>query len=486
MVAGAGGTTSSGVAGSGGALYGLDGSGTEGATQLAVSPKQSSGYGDARFGVSNGGCSGGNGYYPAGGATCASGSGGGSSFISGHKGAVAITSNNSLTPRNNSLGSPCTESNAIHDVKCSYHYSNKVFTNTQMIAGIGNMPNYNNTATMLGNDGHGHAKITFIGPTVNITLNTDGGSGCSSTHVVVGQKVGELCQPIKTGYSFNTWRDLNGNIITKDTVYSASMGTTFTARYGTCAYSVGKTWTYATTGNTQTLTIPCDGTYKLEVYGAQGGSNYGTGGLGGYSYGNYRAIKGNSLYIYVGGQPTTITNGGYNGGSVGVYDSVSLFGYSSGGGATDIRSVPVDYDANDSLHYRIIVAGGGGGGAFYGTGVPGGTGGGLVGGNIYYAQYSYATTYNTSTNHGADQTYSGAANTDTYELEIGVRQGTKGTGAWYAGGGGYYGGAFYAASNRIYGGAGGSGYIGGVLNGSSSAGQRSGNGYVRITLQSIN
>ena len=47
-------------------------------------------------------------------------------------------------------------------------------------------------------------------------------------------------------------------------------------------------------------------------------------------------------------------------------------------------------------------------------------------------------------------------------------------------GGGYYGGA--SGYCHGYSGAGGSGYIGGVTGGSMSNGQRTGNGYARITL----
>ena len=62
------------------------------------------------------------------------------------------------------------------------------------------------------------------------------------------------------------------------------------------------------------------GTYKLETWGAQGGSaneNY-VGGYGGYAVGNISLNKGDTLYINVGGQgntnPNTITSvdGGYN------------------------------------------------------------------------------------------------------------------------------------------------------------------------------
>ena len=53
--------------------------------------------------------------------------------------------------------------------------------------------------------------------------------------------------------------------------------------------SKGDSWNYGYTGNVQTFTAPVDGTYQLEVWGAQGGGilleNGATGGLGGYSSG---------------------------------------------------------------------------------------------------------------------------------------------------------------------------------------------------------
>ncbi len=64
-----------------------------------------------------------------------SGAGGGSSFISGHTGCVAILSQNSTTPRSDSKGATCKDGTT--DITCSYHYSNIIFKNTIMIDGEG-------------------------------------------------------------------------------------------------------------------------------------------------------------------------------------------------------------------------------------------------------------------------------------------------------------------------------------------------------------
>lgn len=167
-------------------------------------------------------------------------------------------------------------------------------------------------------------------------------------------------------------------------------------------------------GSVQTLSVPYTGKYKLEVWGAQGGS-YSTyyGGLGGYSYGTISLTKGATLYVYVGGQPVSTSStsaaiaGGYNGGGqarVHSYSGTTTY-CQAGGGASDIRV------GQDSLYARVIVAGGGGGSASlndattkYGGGTSGGSsvsgfvgtqtaaGQGAsfgVGGNGYISGYNY-------------------------------------------------------------------------------------------------
>jgi hypothetical protein len=110
---------------------------------------------------------GGGGYYGGGTMNCGVGGGGGSSYISGYKGCVAISSSTSLTPRNDASGTQCTETSAASDITCSYHYSGKVFTNAEMIAGNASMPTHDGTSTMTGNSGNGYAKITYLGSSIN-------------------------------------------------------------------------------------------------------------------------------------------------------------------------------------------------------------------------------------------------------------------------------------------------------------------------------
>ena len=112
---------------------------------------------------------GGGGYFGggAGGATrgIVSSGAGGSSYISGYQGAVAVKSQNDISPK-----AGCAQGTI--DVTCSYHYSGKVFTDTVMKAGNQSMPTYNGGETMVGNTGNGHAKITLLDSNEIMLSNT--------------------------------------------------------------------------------------------------------------------------------------------------------------------------------------------------------------------------------------------------------------------------------------------------------------------------
>lgn len=113
------------------------------------------------------------------------------------------------------------------------------------------------------------------------------------------------------------------------------------------------------TGAVQSTTLT-RGKYKLQVWGAQGGSYSSSykGGYGGYSEGILTLNKETEVFIYVGGQSKTFTgstasSGGFNGGGDGASSPDSHA--QGGGGGTDIRI------GTDSLYARVIVAGGGAG-----------------------------------------------------------------------------------------------------------------------------
>lgn len=250
------------------------------------------------------------------------------------------------------------------------------------------------------------------------------------------------------------------------------------------------------TGDSQTFTTKYDGSYKVELWGAQGGSMTGTGyrsdgssrgeltytgGKGAYTNGAINFIKGTNIYLYIGGKgPDNISlnsctggdTGGYNGGGI-LSSSQCIYG-TQGGGATDIRITDGVWNNFNSLKSRIIVAAGGGGANFrnqgYGEG-NGGDGGSLVGINGYealvegsYFRTDWANGYEIGT--GATQKSGGYSVVHYLNGTIGEERNNSHSGFFgYAtqignqsgGGSGYYGGG----SNGHGGAGGGSSFISG-------------------------
>ena len=235
----------------------------------------------------------------------------------------------------------------------------------------------------------------------------------------------------------------------------------------------GAVWDFPYTGAVQTITLG-KGTYKLEVWGAEGGSystSYATGGKGGYSYGTITLTdKSTTLYVYSGGQGSAYTTSTYTSQGGGGFNGGGNAGYrgGGGGGASDIRI------GQDSLYARVIVAGGGGGAYSYSSTykAAGGYGGGTSGASGSY----YSSSYSSWVGKGGSQTAGGAAGTGS-STNYNGKAGTFGIGgntgykynstSYYssgAGGGGWYGGGGagnYSSSSRTRacGGGGGSGYI---------------------------
>ena len=236
----------------------------------------------------------------------------------------------------------------------------------------------------------------------------------------------------------------------------------------------------------QTYTVTANGRYKLEVWGAAGGSptsginDNSHGGLGGYTKAEVNLKKDEVLYIVVGGKGSNNSpqgrvdsayvdanvkedgsindivkengpKGGYNGGGD------SAVGLSSGGGATHIAKVNgLLKDIYSSRDKVIIVAGGGGGGGVYtpgegngfgsSTDARGGSGGGTKGQNGYDSGVVMTGTNYTS--------YSGLGGTQDKGYAFGVGEGNETS---VGAGGGWYGG--YSSSEDYKGAGGGSGYI---------------------------
>lgn len=229
-----------------------------------------------------------------------------------------------------------------------------------------------------------------------------------------------------------------------------------------CEYSVGKTWIFDYTGGEQEFIIPCSGNYKIELWGAQGGSMSGyTGGKGAYTAGSVHLNQNSNIYIYIGGAGSdTDYSGSYNGGGI-ILDGQIIFG-KNGGGSTDIRLIDGQWNDFNSLKSRIMVAAGGGGANnrnfeiddyWYGAG-NGGAGGSLIGINgespaSTHTNPETGLTYGWNYGTGGTQTKGGSQITnDTQYSEI-LTDSWKSVGQFgYAqqyqnqtgGGSGYYGG----------------------------------------------
>lgn len=118
---------------------------------------------------------------------------------------------------------------------------------------------------------------------------------------------------------------------------------------------------FAYTGTVQEFIAPCNGRYKLEVWGAYGGGDVTKDqvpGAGAYVTGVVNLKKDEKLYVYVGEHPTT-PKGVWNGG--GLNSNGTTYLNYPGGGATDIALNNAEWDSDAHLYSRILVAGGGGG-----------------------------------------------------------------------------------------------------------------------------
>lgn len=255
---------------------------------------------------------------------------------------------------------------------------------------------------------------------------------------------------------------------------------------------------FAYTGGVQSVVVPHTALYKLEVWGASGGRN---GGNGGYSIGYKKLSKGTTLYICVGGQGgtsseggivwTSVAYGGYNGGGNGSCGQSAIAG--AGGGATHIALVTGTLAGIGKTSFvnngnGLIVAGGGAGGADTFVGGYGGSGGGTNGGDGSGQGSGYNGSGGTQTSGaGFGQGGSGSMTfDDTYFRQVVG----GGGGGFYGGHGGHTDGMGGGGASARAGG-GGSGWTGGtpqityrgrvytpiMYNGSSA-----GHGKAKITL----
>ncbi|MCX6310783.1 MAG: glycine-rich protein, partial [Bacteroidetes bacterium] len=233
--------------------------------------------------------------------------------------------------------------------------------------------------------------------------------------------------------------------------------------------------TFNFTGGVQTYVVPvCVTSVTINAYGAQGGGP--VGGLGGSATATIPVISGSTLYIYVGGQPTTrpgAGSGGYNGG--GAVNALPCGGGTNdgwgGGGASDVRT-------SVSISNRIIVAGGGGGQGW--TSGAGGAGGGLTGSDGAASWIGGTQGFGGTQSAGGAGGFYSPSSAGAGSLGLGGDAGPlSGYCIGGGGGGGYYGGG----GGYVSAGAGGSCYISfpGSTATATTAGIHTGNGQVVIT-----
>ena len=214
--------------------------------------------------------------------------------------------------------------------------------------------------------------------------------------------------------------------------------------YFTCRYDCTK--------QIETFTVTATGKYKMECWGAQGGTAPGAyGGKGSYTSGEIfiNANNRKKLFVVVGEQGNNKEGETYNNGTNPFNPGSYVY---TGGGSTDIRLEDGRGDWKDftSRKSRIMVAASGSGAAFFGDYTylnPGQGGGGVNGLSGYNKKYTYAisqtaATPGTQTAAGND----GSGNFTTTKKQTGfgifekpIYVGQKG----YEGGGGGPGNGYY-------------------------------------------
>ena len=299
-----------------------------------------------------------------------------------------------------------------------------------------------------------------------------------------------------TTFSSAVYSDTNKDAWAESLVFTVAAGSSASQT----AHSQRKNWEYVnaiweyTTPAAHTFTIPVNGNYTMECWGASGGTGllisswqsqmtscnisniYGRGAYAKGIINLTTSTNDGHLYVYVGGKGESVvtytasqrqsgvaydqnaeggywkheTAGGFNGGGIGAYSPGDDHS-GGGGGATDIRlnNNATDWDS------RIMVAAGGGGGNGINSPTVTSTLAGMHGGtpNITNAAMATWTTNWTVT----------VNQTTGYQKGIG-QSGIHNTNhSPGGGGGGYMGGIYWSSSDTHYGPAsGGSSFISGA------------------------
>ena len=216
--------------------------------------------------------------------------------------------------------------------------------------------------------------------------------------------------------------------------------------------SIGGTKNIDYSGKNNCFTIAKTGYYKIEAWGAQGGTvSYEgrtvTGGYGGYSVGVIKMDESQSLYAVVGGvggsnaaAVGTFRDGGYNGGGSNIRTQFGVGG--TGGGATHFALKPgvlknlESYKgelSDDKTYYVsreiLMVAGGGAAGGIEVAGTryyQGANGGGYIGNTKKHVNYAEGGNYEGGTQTAS--TFGGGCEDSSWRGGAG--------GGWFCRGGG--------------------------------------------------
>ena len=449
---GGGGATSSsssyGIGGSGGGFNGVKSSniGNSFTSTGATQDSSGTGYYPGTFGkggcnaTANGCAGGGGGLYGGDSARYSGGGAGGSSYI-----ANSLLTNKSMYCYN------CTESTEESTKTISTTCLNE--TPTENCAKVGN----------------GYARITIetIEEETEVSTITVVNEEYQTVTTIETKKGNKINIPVESNpiYEFDKYEIEKGTA----TIDGINVTPTSDSLVIKVKYKEKNTYEFAyiePTSNDEEpyyeFKAPKTGTYRLETWGAQGGSSYDKtkyiGGYGGYSVGTIHLDKNQEIFITIGGTVNEFTskqaikiNGGYNGGGAGFGGTDKYV--SGGGGATHIAiETGLLKTFETKIDKLLIIAAGGGAGAFQTTsnnGI-GGSGGGFNGVKSTNVGNSYTST-------GATQTGSGKG---YYPGKFGLGGCNATSNGCSGGGGGYYGGDSARFSG---GGSGGSSYIGNSL-----------------------
>lgn len=316
---------------------------------------------------------------------------------------------------------------------------------------------------------------------VGIFTNTNGNSESNTLYVPYGNSSNIKITPSSSYYISNIECD-NGYTVENYDLKVHQYGeqtieikNNETDKPGSCTFSFAQEiYTFNFTGSEQEFSIPHDGNYKIELWGASGGNANGifnnTGGKGAYVSGTVLLGAGTPLFINVGGKGEDAKNigvnndgnlrialGGYNGG--GNASGVGQCVGAGGGGATHVALASGILSSLGQQKDKILIVASAGGGAsldndnratFEGSG---GSGGILNG-------YDGNTKGNNQCRaYGATQTYGGrSCSTKNYGFFGGSDYNVLDGSCSYDGGAG--GAGLYGGGNSVCsGGGGGSSYI---------------------------